>query len=278
MLRPRRIAASMGATVRLSGAPEIGRCRCVTSTNGTTVQILIADDEPVTRHLLQSLLESWGHRVVTAADGGSAWAILSQPDAPRLAILDWVLPDFSGVEVCRRVRECADDDHPTYLIVLTARSAKADLVKALDAGADDFLTKPFHAGELRARVSTGVRIVELQARLSARVSELEASLRREEELLGLLPLCSYCRKVRDDGEYWRGLEEYLASLPDVRFSHSICPSCYETHLEGELGPMDRGELKGPRSQPETAATTPARGPAPAEPLGEDIPTNDGDRP
>ncbi len=203
------------------------------------MQILVADDEPVTRHLLRSLLETWGHDVVTAEDGASAWAILSAPNAPHLAILDWVLPDFSGVEICRRVRGGAYEGQSAYLIVLTGRSAKADLVEALEAGADDFLTKPFHAGELRARVSNGVRLVQLQTRLSARVAELEAALRREKELLGLLPICSYCRKVRDDGESWRGLEEYVSSQPDIQLSHSICPSCYTTHLEEDLGPMDR---------------------------------------
>lgn len=266
------------AAVQPPMRPNMGTIRGARPTNGMAVQILIADDEPVTRHLLRSLLEGWGHEVVTAADGASAWAVLSAPGAPRLAVLDWVLPDFSGVEVCRRVRERDDDDNHTYLIVLTARSAKADLVKALDSGADDFLTKPFHAGELRARVSTGARIVELQARLSARVAELEASLRREEELLGLLPLCSYCRKVRDDGEYWRGLEEYVVSRDDVQFSHSICPSCYETHLEGELGPMDRREFDGSRPQREAKRSAPLRKTLHAEASRFDATRNAGDRP
>ncbi len=202
------------------------------------MRILVAEDDPVTRALLLGHLEGWGYEPVVALDGEGALAALLDPSGPHLAILDWMLPGVEGVEVCRRVRSERPDGERIYLLVLTSRAGKEDVVAALESGADDYLTKPFHAGELRARIRTGARLIELQDGLAARVEELEAALIREKELLGLLPICSYCRNVRDDRSYWRTLEEYLASIPEVRFSHGICPDCLEKHF-----PEDSSELE-----------------------------------
>ena len=128
------------------------------------VRILIADDDLTSRLVLAGVLRKWGHEVVATVDGTEAWDAMRRPDAPALAILDWMMPGLSGVEVCSRVRGLCSDQ-PPYLIILTAKGEKADIIAGLEAGADDYLAKPFDPGELRARVDVGRRIIELQARL-----------------------------------------------------------------------------------------------------------------
>ena len=128
------------------------------------MKILIADDDVTSRLVLAGVLTKWGHEVVATVDGTEAWEALRRPGAPTLAILDWMMPGLAGVEVCRRIRSL-QSDQPPYLIVLTSRGEKADIVAGLEAGADDYLAKPFDPGELRARVDVGRRVVELQAKL-----------------------------------------------------------------------------------------------------------------
>jgi two-component system, cell cycle response regulator len=127
------------------------------------VRILLADDDRVSRRLLQLKLVQWGFEVAEVSDGTAAWAALRAPDGPRLAILDWMMPGLDGIEVCRRVRERAVPY--IYVVIITAKDRKEDIVAALEAGADDFLTKPFDAFELKARLRTGARILELQESL-----------------------------------------------------------------------------------------------------------------
>jgi diguanylate cyclase (GGDEF)-like protein len=128
------------------------------------VNILVADDDAVSRRLLEATLKKWGYDVVVTDDGDKAWEVLQGEDAPQLAILDWVMPGLDGPEICREVRNLGDQRY-VYLLLLTAKSGKEDLVKGMEAGADDFLTKPFDAQELRARLRAGIRILELQERL-----------------------------------------------------------------------------------------------------------------
>jgi diguanylate cyclase (GGDEF)-like protein len=128
------------------------------------MRILAAEDNPVFQAMLRSLLRKWGYDVVIARDGGEAWAALQSADAPRLAILDWMMPVLDGVEVCRRVRGAAKEPY-IYILLLTARTLAEDLVEGMEAGADDYLTKPFHAHELRVRLRAGRRIVDLQEEL-----------------------------------------------------------------------------------------------------------------
>jgi two-component system cell cycle response regulator len=139
--------------------------------NETATRILIAEDDPVSRRVLQAFLEKWSYRVVLATDGLEALRLLEADDAPSLAILDWMMPGMEGPEICRRVRE-----HPgrpyTYILLLTARSQKGDLLRGLAFGADDYLTKPFDASELRARLHVGQRILDLQQNLIAAREEL----------------------------------------------------------------------------------------------------------
>jgi diguanylate cyclase (GGDEF)-like protein len=142
------------------------------------VRILIAEDDPISCRLLEVTLCKWGYEVAVAADGSTAWETLQQPDAPALAILDWMMPGVDGVEICRRVRERGDASY-TYLILLTARGQKADLAEALGAGADDYLIKPFDPLELRARLRAGERIVDLQSRLFSALDTLRDQATRD---------------------------------------------------------------------------------------------------
>jgi len=190
------------------------------------VKVLIAEDEIVSRRLLESALPRWGYDVITATDGEEAWALLQEPNAPTIMVLDWLMPRLDGVEICRRIRA-----HPrlssVYIILLTSRGAVEDVVQGLEAGANDYITKPFDAAELRARMQVGVRVVNLQTTLAERVREVEEALSRVKQLQGLLPICSYCKKIRDDQNYWHQVESYVGQHTDARFSHGICPECTE---------------------------------------------------
>jgi diguanylate cyclase (GGDEF)-like protein len=154
------------------------------------MRILISEDNPVARRVLESVLTRWGHDVVVTTDGEAALRVLSADDAPPLAILDWEMPKLNGPDICRRLRSIPHPA-PTYLILLTAKNSREALVEGIEAGADDFLTKPFDQSELRVRVKAGERVVELQRTLSHRVHELEIAIverQRAEEALRMLSL------------------------------------------------------------------------------------------
>ncbi len=137
------------------------------------MRILIADDSIVSRHLLDATLRKWGYEVVVACDGLEAWDALQQNDAPKVAILDWVMPGLTGPEVCRRVREQAKErDTYTYILLLTSKSLKEDLIEGMEAGADDYVTKPFDQHELKVRLRAGTRIIDLQRELVEAKDEL----------------------------------------------------------------------------------------------------------
>jgi DNA-binding response OmpR family regulator len=128
------------------------------------MKILIAEDNLTTRRILESILVKWNYDVISACDGNEAWEKLQEKDPPKLIILDWMMPGISGVEICRRLRQ-ADSAEPTYIILLTARDEKNDIIEGLGAGADDYIAKPFDKDELRARIDVGRRVVELQTAL-----------------------------------------------------------------------------------------------------------------
>lgn len=197
------------------------------------MKVLIADDEPVIRRVLEAALVKWGHEVVVASDGVEAWRALDGHDAPPLVILDWMMPGMDGAEVCRKVRQ-RPTSTPPYLILLTARDRSEDIVTGLQAGADDYLTKPFEPAELRARVEVAGRVVGLQHHLAERVTALEEALARVRRLQGLLPICAWCKKVRNDRNYWQGVEGYIAEHSEARFTHGICPDCKEKVVRPEI--------------------------------------------
>jgi len=130
------------------------------------MRALLAEDDPVLQRLLESLLTKWGYEVVAAQDGAAAWQLLQLPDAPRLALLDWMMPGMDGVEVCRMVRRRVAQPY-TYILLLTSRDNKRDVVYGLESGADDYLSKPFHPEELEMRLRAGRRILELEDNLVA---------------------------------------------------------------------------------------------------------------
>jgi phosphoserine phosphatase RsbU/P len=196
-------------------------------------RILVADDDAVSLRVLQKALENWGHEVVAARDGTEAWQILTRPEAPQMAILDWMMPGMDGPTICQRARAAPSITAP-YLILLTARNDQGDIVNGLEAGANDYVTKPFNQAELRARVRVGLRVLELQSKLAERVHDLEAALKQVKQLRGLLPICMYCKKIRNDGDYWQQVETYISDHTEAEFSHGICPECYEKHVKSEL--------------------------------------------
>ncbi|MBE7470413.1 MAG: response regulator [Anaerolineae bacterium] len=202
------------------------------------MRVLIADDDAVSRRLLEVTLTAWGYEVKVTTDGNEAWQALQAEDAPRLAILDWMMPGLDGSELCRRMRQNPDLS-TLYLILLTGKGRQEDIVAGLEAGADDYLIKPFDAKELRARLQVGVRVVQLQCELANRVKELEAALAQVEQLESFLPICSYCKKIRDDENYWQQLESYIETHFGTAFTHSICPDCYQKHVAPELAELRR---------------------------------------
>jgi len=133
------------------------------------MRILIADDSLVSRHLLEATLRKWNYEVIVACDGQQAWDLLRGNDPPRLAILDWVMPEMSGLEVCKRIRDHAhkDDLNYTYVVLLTSKGEREDLIEGMEAGADDYLTKPFDQHELKVRLRAGSRVIDLQRELIA---------------------------------------------------------------------------------------------------------------
>ena len=191
------------------------------------MQALIADDDRIAREILARNLRQWGFAVVSAADGGKAWAYLETASQPTLAIVDWMMPELDGPAICSRMRA----ERPTanvYLMLLTSLESRSDIVAGLNAGADDYIVKPFDPEELRARVNVGVRILTLQERLGQRVAELQQALNNVKTLHGLLPICSYCKRIRGDDQYWQQVESYISAHSGARFSHGICPSCFAT--------------------------------------------------
>lgn len=197
------------------------------------MRVLIAEDDTVSRRILETLLRKWGYEVTATQDGQAAWEVLQEPNAPSLAILDIMMPEIDGLELCRRLRK-APASIPPYIILLTAIQGVREIVRGIEAGADDYLTKPCDHDELRVRVQVGARIIELQTKLAERVRELEAALDHVKQLQGILPICSYCKKIRNDRNYWQNVESYVSDHSQAEFSHSICPSCYETTVKPQL--------------------------------------------
>ena len=197
------------------------------------MKVLIAEDDPMSRRLLDVLLQKRGYETCLACDGEEAWRILCEPDPPPVAFLDWMMPVCDGVEVCRRVR-AAVPPMSLYIILLTAKGRTEDVVSALEAGADDHITKPFDREELLARLKVGERIIGLQTALVQRIRDLQEAMSEIKTLQGFLPICSYCKRIRDDKNYWSQIESYISWRSEVRFSHGVCPECYERIVKPEI--------------------------------------------
>ena len=195
-------------------------------------RILVADDDVETCRMLGYYLVSWGFTLLSAHDGNQAVRILSSDNAPAIALIDWMMPGMEGIDVCRLMR--AQTGRPyTYIILLTGKTNKEEVAAGLEAGADDYVTKPCDLLELRARLRVGERIVSLERRQAEQLVTLQQTLDHVRALKELIPICAWCKRVRDDADYWHSIEEYLYLYTGSDFTHGICPSCLEG-LRAEL--------------------------------------------
>jgi DNA-binding response OmpR family regulator len=182
------------------------------------MRILVAEDDVFSRTLLGATLKRLGHDPVVVADGQEAIETYRSTHFP-LVISDWVMPRVDGLELCNLIREERRQNY-TYIMLLTVLEGTQNLLEGLKAGADDFITKPFNEDLLVARIMVSERIVNVQ-----NVNRAFAQL---------IPICSYCKKVRNDSDYWQRLDEFLLDQPDLQLSHGICPACYENTVRPEL--------------------------------------------
>lgn len=181
--------------------------------------VLVAEDDPVSADVIRLRLESWGYEPVLAGDGRRALEILKSEPRIRLAILDWMMPVMDGIDVIRHLREDVTGGY-VYVIMLTSMTGKKSFLEAMEAGADDFMTKPFDPDEMKARLGAARRVLSIHSR----VSRLEQ----------LLPICMYCKKIRSPVSEWEVLESYIESRTGSGFTHSICPTCYEARIRPQL--------------------------------------------
>ncbi|PIE64467.1 MAG: response regulator [Desulfobacterales bacterium] len=188
------------------------------------MKILIAEDESITRLMVQVNLENWGYTVVAAEDGQKALSLLEKDETIAIAILDWEMPELDGTEVCQRVKELKRYN-PVYVLMLTARDSQEDILGGFDAGVDDYVTKPFNDNELRARIRVAERLVRIQSSLSGYVQELQRTLDLVDTLQGAVPVCSICKKIEGVTGSWFTLEQLLDSNDDFRLVQTVCPDC-----------------------------------------------------
>lgn len=190
------------------------------------MRVLMADDDAMLRHGLGVQLRKWGYDPVVCTSGDEARRALESSAPPLVAILDWSMPGADGLTLCAEIR-ATPRLRATYVVLLTAHDTRNDMLIGFDGGADEYITKPFDWEVLRARLKTGVRIATLQRELGQKVTELERALANVKQLSGLLPICSYCKRIRDDRDYWQQLEIYLGDHSEAEFSHGVCPECLD---------------------------------------------------
>ncbi|MES2696701.1 MAG: response regulator [Verrucomicrobiota bacterium] len=193
------------------------------------MKILAVDDTPVAQLVLAGALKAQGHEVSVASDGEEAWAALEADRSVRVVVCDWRLPRLDGLELCRRVRE-KREDYVSFILLTQEQSSSENLEDAYAAGVDDFLSKPVDPGRLKHSLHVAARIVDF-------TSEIK-------RLRSFIPICCYCKKVREDGDYWKQIETYISERMDTRFSHGICPDCYVHEIEPQLQKLGQG--KSPR--------------------------------
>ncbi|MCP4544060.1 MAG: response regulator [Chloroflexi bacterium] len=199
--------------------------------------ILIVDDTPANLRLLSGMLGEQGYKVRLAPNGKLA-LMNAQAAPPDLILLDIKMPGLSGYEVCEQLK--ADPRTRNIpVIFISALDQTEDKVKAFTLGGVDYVTKPLQVEEVLARVETHLKLRELQKQLTERVRELEEALAKVKKLEGLLPICSYCKRVRDDQDYWHRVESYIEARSEALFSHGICPDCYKEHVTPQLEALRR---------------------------------------
>jgi DNA-binding response OmpR family regulator len=197
------------------------------------MKILVAEDDKVSRLVLTTGLHKLGYDSIDAEDGQEAWA-LYRKGGVHLVITDWMMPKIDGLELCRKIRATQEMKY-TYIIMLTALGGKESFLEGMNAGADDFITKPFDIDQLSARLRVAERILKLQDE----VRQLE----------GLLPICSYCKKIRTSANSWEPIEEFIMHQTDASFSHGICPECVDKHVRPQINELrQRRDKTGARME------------------------------
>jgi DNA-binding response OmpR family regulator len=184
------------------------------------MRILVAEDDPVSRRVLETALTKLGHEPVLTDNGRDAWDCYVRSDV-RMVISDWMMPTMDGLELTRKIRARERATY-SYVILLTAMSGKANYLQGMEAGADDFVTKPVDVEELAARLRVAERILSLEGRVKT--------------LEGLLPICAYCKDIRDEQDTWHRLENYIQRRSAAEFTHGICPRCIEKLKESHQIP------------------------------------------
>jgi DNA-binding response OmpR family regulator len=188
------------------------------------MRILIADDDSTSRRMLSGILKKSGYSVQEAADGVEAWNSLQGLDGPRLVLLDWVMPRMDGLGVLRKIREAPFELQP-YVLMVTSKTEKQDVIAGLEAGANDYVTKPFDLAELRTRVAVGQQMLDAQEKLQEKNRELSRALAEIRTLRGIVPICASCKSIRDDQGFWNQVEVYVRDHSEAEFSHCLCPAC-----------------------------------------------------
>lgn len=213
-----------------------------TASEPVRLRVLVAEDDEKTSKVLASLLQRHNYEVSVVSDGQAALECLIGPNPPQATLLDWEMPQLDGLHVCRAVRTMPKSAYSyTYIIMVTARDQPQDVLAAFAAGVDDILSKPVDTAQLLARLRCGERVLALEERCSHRIADLEKALDQVRQLQRLLPICMYCKKVRDDGNYWQEIDAYIHTHTGTDFSHGICPSCMESLLnrESPTDPIER---------------------------------------
>lgn len=175
------------------------------------MKVLIADDDAVARKFLTLTLEHFQHEPVVASGGAEAWEILETQPEIRVVVSDWMMPEVDGIALCSKVRERKNSPYVYFIMLTAAYTASEDYTFAMDSGVDDFLTKPVDREMLRTRLRVAERIL----RYSNEINQLQ----------DLIPICAYCSKIRDEADFWQGVDTYLKARTGTRFSHGICPDC-----------------------------------------------------
>ncbi|HTY11170.1 MAG TPA: response regulator [Bacteroidota bacterium] len=190
------------------------------------MKILVVDDDVVSQLLITEQLQSLNYEVSVASDGKEAWSVY-QAKNPRIVITDWMMPQVDGLELTRMIRS-ENRNAYTFIIFLTVLRGKGSYLEAMKAGADDVLTKPFDSEQLAARLQVAERILNMQHEIR--------------QLQSILPICSYCRRIRQDDDTWVSIEKHIKQKTDTSFSHGICPDCYHSHVKPAIEKL-RGKEK-----------------------------------
>src|SRR5262245_21194167 len=195
------------------------------------MKILIAEDDTLTLGLLTELIRKWDYETISVNNGDCAFDSLQRDNDPLILLADWQIPGVHGDELCRMART-HPPNKPLHTILTTATQLTVESkVRALAAGADDYLLKPYDPRELQARLHVGQRALVSQMELRNRVSQLEAELSHAKQLDGLLCICSNCNRIRDDMDRWQTIEKYLAARTDVAVTHAVCPKCMDSRMK-----------------------------------------------